>query len=131
MRLTWLGHSGFRIEIADQVLLVDPWIAGNPLFPNGKRDEAIRGATAVLVSHAHGDHASDTPGIAKELGIPVAGTYDLMAWWEKAQGVKVIGFNKGGAIRLGAVTVTMVNASHSSSVAGEHGPTYGGRSRDS
>ena len=30
MKITWLGHSGFRIEIGDQVLLVDPWLTGNP-----------------------------------------------------------------------------------------------------
>lgn len=79
MKVTSLGHSGFRIAIADQVLLVDPWFTGNPVFPAERRDEAIAGATAVLVSHGHFDHANDAPGIARELGIPAYGTYDLMA----------------------------------------------------
>lgn len=126
MRLTWLGHSGFRIEIAGQVLMVDPWLTGNPMFPQEKRAEAIRGATAVLVSHAHGDHATDAPGISKELGVPAVGTYDLMSWWEKAHDIATVGFNKGGTIRLGDVAVTLVNAVHSSSIAGENGPIYGG-----
>ena len=44
MKLSWLGHSGFRIEIEDQVLLLDPWL-GNPLFDPARRGEAIAGAT--------------------------------------------------------------------------------------
>ena len=43
MKITWLGHSGFRLEIGDQVLLIDPWLAGNPMFPDDRRAEAIRG----------------------------------------------------------------------------------------
>lgn len=126
MKLTWLGHSGFRIEIADQILLVDPWLTGNPMFPQDRRDEAVGGATAILISHAHGDHASDAAAIAKQLGVPAVGTYDLMSWWESVHAIKTIGFNKGGTIRLGDVAVTLVNAVHSSSASGENGPIYGG-----
>lgn len=126
MKLTWLGHSGFRIEIADQTLLVDPWLKGNPAFPEDRRAEAIQGATAILISHGHGDHTTGAPEIARELGVPAAGTFDLMSWWEKTHGIEVIGFNKGGAIRLGEVSVTLVNAVHSSSVSGPEGPVYAG-----
>jgi L-ascorbate metabolism protein UlaG (beta-lactamase superfamily) len=48
MKITWLGHSGFRIEIADRVLLIDPWLTGNPVFPDGQREAAVRGATEIL-----------------------------------------------------------------------------------
>lgn len=126
MKLTWLGHSGFRIEIEDQILLVDPWLTGNPVFPAERRGEAIAGATAVLISHGHADHSSDVPKIAGELGIPVCGIYDLVSWWEKKHGIDIVGFNKGGTIRLGGVAVTMVNAVHSSSLGGENGPVYAG-----
>ncbi len=37
-----------------------------------------------------------------------------------------IGFNKGGTVPLGDVAVTMVNAVHSSSIAFDEGPLYGG-----
>ena len=126
MKIIWLGHAGFRIEIGDQILLVDPWLAGNPMFPEERRAEAIAGATAILVSHGHGDHSADALTISKELSIPVAGIYDLMSWWESKHGTGVIGFNKGGTIALGDVSVTMVNAAHSSSVAGDDGPVYAG-----
>jgi L-ascorbate metabolism protein UlaG (beta-lactamase superfamily) len=124
MKITWLGHSGFRIEIGDQILLVDPWVTGNPVFPEDRRAEAIAGATAVLVSHAHFDHVNDAPKIAKELGIPVVGKYDLTGFLEKREGCAAIGFNNGGTVRLGDVAVTMVAASHSSSFGTDAGPVY-------
>lgn len=126
MKIIWLGHAGFRIELGDQVLLVDPWLEGNPTFPQDRREEALAGATAVLVSHGHGDHAGAAPALSKTLGIPAVGIYDLMQHWEATEGIATIGFNKGGTIRLGAVAVTMVSATHSSSLAGPSGPLYAG-----
>ena len=126
MKIIWLGHSGFRIEIADQVLLVDPWLTGNPMFPTERRAEAIKGATHVLVSHGHGDHSADAVMIAKELEIATVGIYDLMTWWEGSEGIETIGFNRGGTVALGEVLVTLVAASHSSSLESENGPVYTG-----
>jgi L-ascorbate metabolism protein UlaG (beta-lactamase superfamily) len=126
MKITSLGHSGFRIEIADQILLIDPWMTGNPLFPEGSRADAIAGATAILLTHGHGDHASDAVAISKELDIPICGIFDLMSHWEATEGTKCMGFNKGGTIQHGEVSVTMVNAVHSSSINGDSGPVYAG-----
>jgi L-ascorbate metabolism protein UlaG (beta-lactamase superfamily) len=125
MKLVWLGHSGFRIEIEDQVILLDPWIS-NPLFDQDRRAEALAGATHILLTHAHGDHASDAVAIARELDIPVVGIFDLTTHWGQKHGIAEIGFNKGGTVRLGNVAVTMVNAVHSSSWSGGEGPVYGG-----
>lgn len=125
MRLSWLGHSGFRIEIEDQVILLDPWL-GNPLFDAARRGEAIAGATRILITHGHFDHIADTVAIAQELAIPVVGIFDMITFWEQKHGVTGIGFNKGGTVRLGNVAVTMVNATHSSSWGGPDGPVYAG-----
>jgi len=126
MKITWLGHSGFRIEIAGQTLLLDPWLTGNPVFPQDRRDEAVAGATHILLTHGHGDHSGDALALAKELNVPIVGIYDLMAWWGETEGVETVGFNKGGTVRLGDVAVTMVNAVHSSSLPGQNGPVYSG-----
>jgi L-ascorbate metabolism protein UlaG (beta-lactamase superfamily) len=126
MKITWLGHSGFRIEIAGQVLLVDPWLTGNPVFDNAERGRALEGATHVLVSHGHFDHSHDAVDIAKEMNVPVVGIFDLMSYWEQKHGITVVGFNKGGTVALGDVAVTMVNAVHSSSYGGGEGPIYAG-----
>ncbi|MBD3765525.1 MAG: metal-dependent hydrolase [Rhodobacterales bacterium] len=121
MKITWLGHSGFRIEIEQAVLLVDPWLTGNPMFPTDRRAEAIAGATHVLLTHAHGDHSGDATAIAGELGVPLVGIYDLVTWLNAQTGVEVLGFNKGGTVTLGGARVTMVTASHSSTIAGPNG----------
>jgi L-ascorbate metabolism protein UlaG (beta-lactamase superfamily) len=127
MNIIWLGHSGFRIEIEGAVLLVDPWLTGNPMFPADRRAEAIAGATHILLTHGHGDHTGDGLALAKELGIALVGTYDLISWWQAKEGVEGIGFNKGGTIDLNGAKVTLVNACHSSSVAGPDGaPIYAG-----
>lgn len=73
MNITWLGHAGFRIEIETAVLLIDPWLTGNPMFPMDRRAEAVAGATHVLLTHAHGDHVGDSVAIARELDIPLVG----------------------------------------------------------
>lgn len=126
MKLTWLGHSGFRLEIEQAVILIDPWISGNPIFPEDRRAEALQGATHILITHGHGDHTGDTLAIAKELYIPVVGIYDLISTWQIHQGIRGVGFNKGGTVDLGGAKVTMVNASHSSSLEGAEGPIYAG-----
>ncbi|MFV0299654.1 MAG: metal-dependent hydrolase, partial [Paracoccus sp. (in: a-proteobacteria)] len=89
-------------------------------------DEAIAGATHILLTHGHGDPSGDAPAIAREKGIPVAGIYDLINFWSSHQGIEGIGFNKGGTIDLGGAKVTMVNACHSSSLEGSEGPVYAG-----
>jgi len=128
MKITWFGHASFRIDVGNQVLLLDPWLDGNPMFDAANRAAAIKGATHILVTHGHGDHAAEAPGISKETGAPVVGIYDWVTWVAARDGLAgAIGMNKGGTVKLGNVAVTMVNATHSSSVAGEGGqPIYAG-----
>jgi len=127
MKVTWLGHAGFRIETGGQVLLLDPWLRGNPSFDDSRFDEAIAGATHVLVTHGHGDHASNAAEIAKKTGAIIVGIYDWVSWVSAAESVEGIGMNKGGTVDLGGVKVTMVNAVHSSSATGPDGaPVYTG-----
>lgn len=126
MKIIWLGHGSFRIEIADQILLVDPWLTGNPVLPEDQHATAIEGATHLLLTHAHFDHITDILPLAHKLGIPVVGQYDLLGHWEEHEKIDVIGFNKGGTVQLGEVAVSMVPASHSTSTSGQDGPKVTG-----
>ncbi len=121
MKIVWLGHSAFRIEIEGAVLLVDPFLEGNPMFPAARRAEAIAGVTHVLVTHGHSDHTGSAAQICKETGAPLVGIYDLVGRMAAAGGIEIVGMNKGGTVTLGGARVTMVNACHSSSVEGPDG----------
>ena len=116
MKITWLGHAGFRIEIADAVLLVDPWMTGNPSFPSDRRDEALEGATHILISHGHGDHTTDALAVARDKGIPILCGFELAEIWSQEDGVDCVGFGKGGTVAAGGAQVSMVNAVHSNSL---------------
>ena len=126
MNIIWLGHGSFRIEIEDQVLLIDPWLSGNPVLEEDQHDAATQGATHILLTHTHFDHVIDVLPLAKKLGIPVVGQYDLMGYWAEKEGIETVGFNKGGTVELGAVTLGMVPASHSSTFQVEDGLRTGG-----
>ena len=115
MKITWLGHSGFKIEIADQTLLIDPFLSGNPMFPEDRKAEATDGVTAILVSHGHGDHVGDVIETAKATGLPVYTMVELGGWLGTKGVENITAFNKGGTVAIGDVKVTLVHATHSSS----------------
>lgn len=126
MKFIWMGHASFRLEIADLVLLIDPWLTGNPVLGEDQHEAAVKGATHILMTHAHFDHAVDAVSLSKKLDVPVVGQYDIMGYWGEAEGIQTVGFNKGGTVDLGGVKVSMVNAEHSSTFATEKGPRTGG-----
>lgn len=126
MNIIWLGHGGFRMEIGDQVILIDPWLTGNPMLGEAQHDAALASTTQILITHGHGDHTADLKMVAERTSAPVAGMVELMGWFA-GQGVKnTTGFNKGGTITCGDVAVSMVPATHSSSLSGDNGPIYAG-----
>jgi len=116
MNIIWLGHGSFRIEIAGEVLLVDPWIEGNPMMEDQDAAAAIAGATHILVTHGHFDHTTGVAELSKGLDVPVSGIVELAAALHDTGAVEGHAFNIGGAIHLGEVTVHLVPASHSSSM---------------
>ena len=116
MKIIWLGHGSFRIEIEDQVLLIDPWLTGNPMLPEDQHSAAMQGATRILITHGHDDHTGDLVRLCKELNIGAIGPYELMMHFQETNGIDVTAFNKGGTVALGGASASMVPASHSSSL---------------
>jgi L-ascorbate metabolism protein UlaG (beta-lactamase superfamily) len=111
-RIKWLGHSGFEIELANKILLIDPWLTGNPLAAVKASD--IKKADIVCVTHDHGDHLGDSVEICKRTGAAFVAIYELSVYAEK-QGVKnVVGINIGGTVEVKGIRITLVQAFHSS-----------------
>jgi L-ascorbate metabolism protein UlaG (beta-lactamase superfamily) len=111
-RIKWLGHSGFEIELANKILLIDPWLTGNPLAAVAASD--IKKADVVCVTHDHRDHLGDAVEICKRTGAAFVAIYELSVYAEK-QGVKnVVGINIGGTVEVKGIRITLVQAFHSS-----------------
>ena len=112
MKITWFGHSAFRLDFSDKVVLIDPFFTGNPAF-EGKRDQAVEGVTHILITHGHGDHVGDTVEIAKTTGAVVVTNFDLLMYLAKQGVQKFEPMNTGGTVDLGGFTATLVRADHS------------------
>lgn len=126
MKIIWLGHGSFRIETGDKILLLDPWLTGNPMLPEDQHAAATDGATHLVLTHAHFDHVIDMMPLARKLNVPIVGQYDLMSYWTEHENLETVGMNKGGTVDLGGVSLTMVNAVHSSTFASDEGPKAAG-----
>lgn len=120
IKITWLGHSAFQLEADGHIILIDPFLTGNPLAPF--KPEELQ-AEIIFLSHAHGDHLGDTVEIAKNTGALVVSNFEICNWLN-AQGVSnTSAQNSGGSHDYGFVQCKFTVAHHSSSFPDG---TYGG-----
>ncbi len=124
MKITWLGHSAFRIETTTAKILIDPFFTGNPAFAGQDRKAATEGLTHILLTHGHGDHVGDTISIAGETGATVLANADLAAWLGKKGVAKLEMGNTGGTIAFDGFTATFTQAHHSSAQMTEDGVSH-------
>ncbi|WP_164016715.1 metal-dependent hydrolase [Pyxidicoccus trucidator] len=123
LRVTWLGHAAFEVVSPGGTrLLIDPWLKENPRTPAAWKELSRFGQedakpAAILVTHAHGDHAPDVPELARVSGALVVSTGEHLRAMKipEAQQHSV---NVGGSFRLGDVTVHAVPAMHSTDPGG-------------
>ncbi len=119
-RVTWLGHSAFRVEGADHTLLFDPYIIDNPASPL-KNVAEVGTPDIVLVSHDHYDHGfKEAVQICRDTGATLVSFYEL-AERAQAEGVpadKCVGGNTGGMAMVGDVSITYTEAVHTGSIVG-------------
>lgn len=120
MKITWYGHSCFRIEIPATTpkgkvdILLDPFLTGNPMAPVSMQ-EAARDIDHILVSHGHDDHVGDLIPVAKASGATVTANFEICSWVNSHGVEKINPMNSGGTVDLGAFKVSLTNAVHSSS----------------
>lgn len=113
MKLTWFGHSAFRLDIPGAVILIDPFLSGNPAF-SGDAQAVTQGATHVLITHGHDDHVGDAAEIAARTGAQIVSNYEICMHLME-QGAKNINpGNTGGTVGCGDFSVTFTHALHSS-----------------
>ncbi|MBB4273955.1 metal-dependent hydrolase [Rhizobium mongolense] len=124
MKITWLGHSAFRIETNAAKILIDPFLTHNPSFAGQDIKQVASGITHILLTHGHGDHVGDTISLARETGAVVLANADLAAWLGSKGVERIEVGNTGGTVSLGSFTATFTNALHSSAQITEDGVSH-------
>lgn len=120
MKIKFLGHSTFQIEVNQKTILVDPFITGNPILTNKNVNEIK--ADYILVTHAHFDHIQDVEQIGKNNDATVVANWEIATYYGN-KGLKNHPMNIGGSWSFDFGTIKMTSAVHSSSFPDG---TYGG-----
>lgn len=120
MKMTYFGHSAFKIETGRSTILIDPFLTGNPHF-KGDVASATANATHIALSHGHFDHVGDTVEIAKRTGAKVIGTFELVSWLNTKGVQNIEPANTGGTVKFDDFSVTLTQAFHSSGNVEENG----------
>jgi L-ascorbate metabolism protein UlaG (beta-lactamase superfamily) len=125
VEVLWLNQSAFKITTpGGKVIITDPWLLPRPGYmtprtpPEYRNLEALGKVDVLLVTHAHPDHISEAPAIARMHNIRLWGAGDLnMAL--NTLGVlppaQLPRFGVGGRITPApGINVTSTHAEHSS-----------------
>lgn len=112
MRIIYHGHSFLEIISGDYVILIDPFISGNPVCDIKKED--IKKCNYIILTHGHGDHYGDTDFLAKKFDATVLAIYEL-AIYVANKGIKTHELNIGGGFNFPFGRIKLTPAYHSSS----------------
>lgn len=113
-KLTFLGHATLLVASHGHHVLVDPFITGNPQYPQGF---SLPKVDAILLTHYHSDHLGDTKDLAKQHDALVVTTAEIAGQLEQ-EGVKVRPMHIGGRASFPFGEVKLVPAVHGSGIAG-------------
>ena len=118
--ILYLGQSAMRVATpGGKVILIDPWITGNPKAPEQYKNlDTLGRIDLILVTHAHGDHLGDSVALANKHHAPVWGPNGMNATLA-ALGVLpaelLPRMNKGGTTEpFPGIKITQTHAEHSS-----------------
>ncbi len=115
--VTWLGHASIKItSIQGKVILIDPWIEGNPECP--VTIDELGNVDLILVTHDHFDHVGSTVEIVKKKGGTVIANVETAGRLKEEIPEDNIlfgghGMNIGGSVEIDGIRIVMTQAFHS------------------
>jgi L-ascorbate metabolism protein UlaG (beta-lactamase superfamily) len=114
VKVTWYGHSAFKIEtVRGKVILIDPWL-DNPKAPSSAR--SLDRADLILVTHGHFDHIGNTVELAQKFDATVVCNSAVAAYLTGKGVKKTMVLDYSGAYETDNVKIVMVHADHSSTI---------------
>ncbi len=115
MKVTFLGHACFLIEVHKTKLLFDPYISPNHLAQSVDID-AIK-PNYILVSHGHYDHLADVERIYHNYSnTTFIANPEIISWYKKRGIEKSLPINSGGKRTFEFGTIKAVSELHSSAM---------------
>lgn len=125
LSITWLGHASVHLRTPQGTeILIDPFFQQNPKYPKDyKLPEKL---DLLLLTHGHFDHIADAVAVAKKHHPRVVAIFELASWIGSKGAENPVGMNLGGSYKYKDVTLSMVEAKHSSSIQDGSNTLYAG-----
>lgn len=111
MKLTFLGHSAFQLEVAGKTILIDPFLTGNP---QASVSAETIDADYIVITHGHGDHVGDAVEIARRTNAMVISNHEISLWLRKQGVARTHDMHLGGSHRFDFGTLKLTLAFHGS-----------------
>lgn len=119
MKIKFLGQNCFLLTYQGKTIITDP-------FYNFQKEQSgfdikEQKVDYVLITHAHADHTADVPEVLTHYpNATIIAQPEVCGYFAHSQSIDL---NIGGTTKIGDLSITMVNASHTSSFADG---SYGG-----
>jgi L-ascorbate metabolism protein UlaG (beta-lactamase superfamily) len=115
MDIRFLGHAAVELSDGDTVVLVDPFISGNP---KATVEASELNPTHIFLTHGHGDHYGDIVDIAKRTGAQCVAIVEIASELGENGVENVADPNIGGTVEFDGGWVRLVPAWHTSTTPG-------------
>lgn len=131
VEMVFYGNQHFKFTTENgKVILINPWVKGNPDWPKDMKLEDIKKVDAIFVSGGHGDDMGNADEIAKQSGATIITPAELGGYFQQAgvpaQQIYISG--AGGQGTIAGIKYQIVHTFHSTGYFVPNNPLrqYGG-----